>query len=64
MLVLSRKRGEQIVIGSQIEVVVLEVRGDRVKLGFKGPADVPIHRREVHENLNDRRAAMYRTDCA
>jgi carbon storage regulator len=47
MLVLSRKRGEAIVVGRDIEVTVLEVRGDRVKLGFKGPGEVPIHRAEV-----------------
>ena len=47
MLVLSRKRGEAIVIGRDIEVTVLEVRGDRVKLGFKGPQEVPIHRAEL-----------------
>ena len=47
MLVLSRKRGETIVIGRDIEVTVLEVRGDRVKLGFQGPAEVPIHRAEL-----------------
>ncbi|MBN2476025.1 MAG: carbon storage regulator [Pirellulales bacterium] len=65
MLVLSRKRGERIVIGQEIEVVVLEVRGDRVKLGFVGPAEVPIHRRETHEKINhDRCSAMYRSDCA
>jgi len=64
MLVLCRKRGEQIVIGENIEVVVLEIRDDRVKLGFKGPLEVPIHRQELHEKLSDRQAAMYRSDCA
>ncbi|HET6878759.1 MAG TPA: carbon storage regulator CsrA [Pirellulales bacterium] len=53
MLVLSRARGEQIVIGQDITVTVLEVRGDKVKLGFNGPAEVPIHRREVYERLLD-----------
>lgn len=51
MLVLSRLRGEQIVIGESITVTVLEVRGDKVRLGFAGPADVPIHRQEVYERL-------------
>ncbi len=64
MLVLSRKKGQRIVIGAEIEVVVLEVRGNRVKLGIEGPAEVPIHRRELREELGDRRAAMYRSDCA
>lgn len=51
MLVLSRSRGEQIVIGESITVTVLEVRGDKVRLGFAGPADVPIHRQEVYDRL-------------
>jgi carbon storage regulator len=48
MLVLSRKRGETTVIGNDITVTILEVRGDRVKLGFTGPAEVPIHREEIY----------------
>ena len=51
MLVLSRKRGERIVIGDDITVTVLEVRGDRVKLGFAAPGEVPIHRAEVHQSI-------------
>ena len=53
MLVLSRKRGEGIVIGNDICVTVLEVRGDRVKLGFTAPAEVPIHRTEVHQSIEN-----------
>lgn len=49
MLVLSRKKGEQIVIGEDIVVTVLEVSRDRVKLGFRGPVEVPILRQEVFE---------------
>ncbi len=59
MLVLSRKRGESVVIGGDVEVVVLEVRGDRVKLGFRGPADVPIHREEVQERIAESRAVPH-----
>ena len=47
MLVLSRKKGERVVIGHNIYVKVIEVRGDRVKLGFEGPDEVPIHREEL-----------------
>jgi len=53
MLVLSRKKGQRVVIGGSVEVKVLEVHGDRVKLGFTGPAEVPIHREEVHEKIAD-----------
>lgn len=51
MLVLSRKLGEGIVIGREIEVTVLEVRGDRVRLGFNAPREVTIHRGEVQERI-------------
>lgn len=51
MLVLARKSGESVVIGSDITVTVLEVRGDRVKLGFSAPGEVPIHRLEVQQSI-------------
>jgi len=64
MLVLSRKRGEQIVIGSDIKVKVLEVRGGRVKLGLIGPAEVPMHREEVQERMDIAPPALAFADCA
>lgn len=51
MLVLSRKKNERIVIGENIVLTVVEVRGDRVRLGIEAPQDVPIHRSEVHEAI-------------
>lgn len=48
MLVLSRKRGEQIVIGENIKLTVVAVHGGRVKLGVCAPQDVSIQRKEVH----------------
>ena len=51
MLVLSRKRGEEVVVGGQITVTVLAVQGDRVKLGFAAPAEVSIHRKEVFQRV-------------
>ena len=47
MLVLSRKQNESVVINDQIVVTVIEVRGDKVRLGIQAPRDVPIHRSEV-----------------
>ena len=47
MLVLSRKRDETIVIDDNIQITVVEVRGDRVRLGFTAPKDIPIRRSEV-----------------
>ncbi len=55
MLVLSRKPGEAVMIGGNIEVTVLEVRGDRVKLGLCGPAEVPIRREEIYRKTNHER---------
>ena len=51
MLVLSRKAKQRIVIGENIELVVVAVDGNRVKLGINAPSDVPIHREEVHRRI-------------
>ena len=53
MLVLSRKKNEQIVIGDSIIVIVVEVRGDKVRLGIDAPSDVPVHRREVYDAIRE-----------
>jgi carbon storage regulator len=53
MLVLTRKTNENVRIGRMIEVRVLEVHGDRVKLGFIGPPNVAIHREEVYQRIQD-----------
>lgn len=59
MLVLSRNKGERIVIGGNIVLTVVDVRGDRVRLGFTGPTEVPIHREEVFERLCEEERAMH-----
>jgi carbon storage regulator len=51
MLVLSRKRDERIVIGDNIVITVVDVRGDKVRLGIEAPIDVPVHRQEVLDAL-------------
>ncbi|GIW92073.1 MAG: carbon storage regulator [Pirellulaceae bacterium] len=51
MLVLSRKRDEQIIIGDSIIITVVEIRGDKVRLGIEAPMDVPVHRREVYDAI-------------
>lgn len=51
MLVLSRKKNESIVINNDITIVVVEIRGDKVRLGVEAPKEVPVHRREVYEAL-------------
>jgi carbon storage regulator len=51
MLVLSRKKDESIIINDNIVVTVVDIRGDKVRLGFDAPKEVPIHRREVYEAI-------------
>lgn len=51
MLVLSRKQDETIRIGDLIEVTVVEIRGDKVRLGVNSPVDVMVHRQEVYEAI-------------
>lgn len=48
MLVLSRQRDETITIGDDIEVTVVDIRGDKVRLGISAPKQVPVHRKEVY----------------
>jgi len=51
MLVLSRKKDEKIVIGDSITLMVVEIRGDKVRLGIEAPRDVTVHRQEVHDTI-------------
>jgi len=52
MLVLSRKKNESIIINDNITVTVIEIRGDKVRLGIEAPKDVTVHRREVYEAIH------------
>ena len=52
MLVLSRKAGEQVVIGNDITVEVVDIRGDKVRLGITAPNSVPVHRKEVQVKID------------
>ena len=64
MLVLSRKKNESIVINNDITIVVVEIRGDKVRLGVEAPKEVPVHRREVYDAIrrNDAAAAQTRIE--
>ena len=53
MLVLTRKLGQSIVIGDEVEVVVLEVRGEQVRIGIKAPKNVSVHRKEIYDQIHD-----------
>jgi carbon storage regulator len=53
MLVLSRKKNESIVIDDNIVITVVEVRGDKVRLGIQAPKEIPVHRSEVYEAIHN-----------
>ena len=56
MLVLSRKRDERIMIGDEISLLVVDIRGDTVRLGIEAPSDVTVHRKEVYEAIQREQA--------
>jgi carbon storage regulator len=56
MLVLSRKKNESIIINNDITLTVVEIRGDKVRLGIVAPKDVPVHRQEVYEAIHGKPA--------
>ncbi len=49
MLILSRQKDESIMIGDDVEITIVDVRGDKVRLGITAPKDVPVHRKEIYE---------------
>jgi carbon storage regulator len=53
MLVLTRKLQQSIVIGDEIEVVVLEIRGEQVRIGIKAPKNVSVHRKEIYDQIQE-----------
>lgn len=62
MLVLSRKKNESIVIDENIVVTVVEVRGDKVRLGIQAPREVPIHRSEIHAAIQNEQSGSTEED--
>jgi carbon storage regulator len=60
MLVLSRHRDESIIIGDDIKITVVDIRGDKVRLGINAPVEIPVHRQEVYEAIQreNRQAAQ------
>ena len=51
MLVLSRQRDESIMIGNNVVVTIVDIRGDKVRLGIQAPGEIPVHRQEVYEAI-------------
>ena len=63
MLVLSRQRDETIMIGDDIEITIVDIRGDKVRLGITAPATIPVHRKEVYDAIQrENREAAARED--
>ncbi|RIK82598.1 MAG: carbon storage regulator [Planctomycetota bacterium] len=62
MLVLSRQRDESIIIGDNVVVTIVDIRGDKVRLGIEAPKEVPVHRQEVYEAIR-REAQKARNDA-
>jgi len=60
MLVLSRHRDESIMIGDDVVITIVDIRGDKVRLGIEAPTDIPVHRQEVYEAIQreNRKAAQ------
>ena len=66
MLVLSRQRDESIIIGDNVVVTIVDVRGDKVRLGIEAPIEIPVHRQEVYEAIQreNRKAAEIKPEDA
>ncbi|HOR93379.1 MAG TPA: carbon storage regulator CsrA [Spirochaetota bacterium] len=61
MLVLARKVNESIMIGDDIEIVIIDIKGDQVKLGIKAPKSVAVHRKEIYEEIQKENIAAMKS---
>lgn len=57
MLALSRKKGEAIVIGNNIEISILDIKGDQIKVGITAPREVPVYRKEIYVQIEEENKA-------
>ena len=64
MLVLSRHKNESIIINDDISITIVDIRGDKVRLGIEAPRDVPVHRKEVYEAIKREEANSQLVDVA
>ena len=62
MLVLSRRRDEVIMIGDDVKITVVDIRGDKVRLGIDAPKDLPVHRQEVYDAIKRENAKVDKDD--
>ena len=64
MLVLSRQRDESIVIGDNIVITIVDIRGDKVRLGINAPSEIPVHRQEIHDAIQRENAQAGQLEAA
>ena len=62
MLIITRKMGEKLIIGDDVEIVALGIQGNSVKLGINAPRDVPVHREEIYQKIKDDQASGAESD--
>ena len=62
MLALTRRKGESLIVNNNVEISVLEIRGDQVKIGISAPKEVPIYRKEVYLQIQDENKAAVNAD--
>ena len=62
MLALTRKKGESLVVHNNIEITVLEIRGDQIKIGISAPKNVPVYRKEVYLQIQKENEASLKAD--
>lgn len=63
MLVLSRQRDESIMIGDDVEITIVDVRGDKVRLGIAAPKHIPVHRREIYDAIQREKAEKAKAEA-
>ncbi len=62
MLVLTRRKDESIMIGDDIEIIIVDIRGEKIRLGITAPKTIPVHRREVYEAIQREKSEKKRDE--
>ena len=63
MLILSRKRNEKIMIGDDISIMIVDIRGDQVQIGIDAPRSIPVHRHEIYEEIKNSTLRASKSDA-
>ncbi len=63
MLILSRKRNEKIMIGDDISIMIVDIRGDQVQIGIDAPRSIPVHRHEIYEEIKSTTLRASKSDA-